>query len=80
MPYPFITVILTDTIPITCIIGKKDVQFQQTDIEDEYYCEDGKWGVFYYTDGRPVWVQELKTYDSYHPTHKTLTIVRQQTT
>jgi hypothetical protein len=85
MTYTRITVYITDKIPTHCIIGKKVCQFHQSDggeHDDEYYCEDGEWGVFTYTNGHDTWVQRLigGTWESYKPTHKTLTIVRQETT
>lgn len=81
--YTRITVHLTNKIPTHAIINKKQYEFESTDEDDEYYAEDGKWGIFYYTNNvRQPFVQRFEkgTWVSYKPTEKSITIVEDKPT
>jgi hypothetical protein len=82
--YTRITIYLKNKIPTHCIINNKVCQFEDIghtgEHEDgiEYYAENGKWGVFYYTNDRnATWIQKFVGgyVESYIPTKKSLTII-----
>lgn len=58
-----ITIAMKDKVPQYVLINGKKCMFEQTDLEIEYYAEDGKWGVFYNFDDEPeeICVQRLNT-------------------